>query len=310
MSAVPGVPDLPLPEEFRTYRWGWAPQGLATTRQLRAQGLRPAKRREPVSEIRWRRGDRVAYLHRIDEAVPVQPPTAQQSAALAAAMRARKTCTECGTEADYVLPTRFTGSPQCLDCLDATDNRANEEHWSAAMNDQTTSPPSEDSYREQGRKHLRSSLAQHQEWRDDLATAHPTAQRGLHAETAAQARIMAAEPDQRWQVAVDTYRDQYGTNAAASLEKAAAGIPYDENGFGFYTTGQAAGLVAGLGFDVDRVEAALSPRLDEYGHLPTNEMVAAIQELIADETDTSADSAAVHVPAAVAVDEDEAEVWE
>jgi hypothetical protein len=116
------VDGVPLPEDFRSYRWGWAPQGLATRRQLRTDGLRPG-RKEPVAQISWRHGrsDRVAYLHRRDEAVQVQEPTAQQSAALQAALAARKTCAGCGQVADYVLPTRFTGSRQCLDCLEDVD---------------------------------------------------------------------------------------------------------------------------------------------------------------------------------------------
>lgn len=49
-----------------TYPWRGAPSGLATLRQLRAQGLRPGG--QPVAaQILWRGigGTRKAYLHRV-----------------------------------------------------------------------------------------------------------------------------------------------------------------------------------------------------------------------------------------------------
>ena len=101
---------------FPTYRWLCAPAGLATRRQLAARGLRPG--RQPVQgQILWRfgarYGPRVAYLYRIDLAEPKRPATARQLAALAEAMRVRRTCPECGTDVGYCLPRRWTA---CLDC--------------------------------------------------------------------------------------------------------------------------------------------------------------------------------------------------
>jgi hypothetical protein len=100
---------------FPTYRWLCAPAGLATRRQLAALGLRPG--RQPIAgQIIWRRGKRVAYLFRIDRAAPKRPATAAQLAALAAAMRVRRTCPDCGRDIGYCLPRRW---PACLDCQDA-----------------------------------------------------------------------------------------------------------------------------------------------------------------------------------------------
>ncbi|TQE34630.1 RRQRL motif-containing zinc-binding protein [Streptomyces ipomoeae] len=90
-----------------TYPWRCAPDGLATKRQLRARGLRPGGQ-PVVAQIlrpRYRRGPLVAYLYRVDLAKPVRPMTPAKRRALACAMRARRTCPQCRTEADYVIPT-------------------------------------------------------------------------------------------------------------------------------------------------------------------------------------------------------------
>jgi hypothetical protein len=106
------VPDLVLPADPPTYRWGWAPGGLATRRQLAALGLRPGRTR-PAAYLEWRRGDRWAALYPIHLAVPKRPATPAQLAALDKAMTARRTCPVCGTDVGYVLPTRYRA---CIDC--------------------------------------------------------------------------------------------------------------------------------------------------------------------------------------------------
>lgn len=111
---LPGLPNdvAPLPTTYTEYRWGWAPKGLVTRRQLRALGLRPGGQ-QPIGEIRWARGERVAYLYRLAAARPKRTPTPAQLAALAAAMKARRTCAECGRDAGYCLPTDHH---LCIDC--------------------------------------------------------------------------------------------------------------------------------------------------------------------------------------------------
>ena len=97
-----------------TYPYHWAPKGLLTLRQLRAQGLRPGGQ-QPTAQILWRRGLRVAYLYRADLALPRRQATPAQLAAIGKALAARRTCPVCGTEKDYCLP-RSTGL--CNDCTD------------------------------------------------------------------------------------------------------------------------------------------------------------------------------------------------
>jgi hypothetical protein len=99
-----------------TYPWHCAPDGFQTRRQLRASGLQPA--RQPVTaQIIWRhRGKRrVAYLYRTSQAAPKRLATAAQLAAVAAALRARRTCPSCGAEKPYYIPKSLG---ECLDCAD------------------------------------------------------------------------------------------------------------------------------------------------------------------------------------------------
>jgi hypothetical protein len=73
------------------YRWRLAPDGYATRRQLRAQGLRPGGQdvAAQLERPRRRRGPLVAYLYRVD---------------LAKANAARRNCPACGLDAGYVIP--------------------------------------------------------------------------------------------------------------------------------------------------------------------------------------------------------------
>lgn len=97
---------------FPTFPYRMAPTGLATRRQLRASGLRPGGN-DPVAQILWRRGDRVAYLYRLDQAKPKRTATTAQRQAITKALRARRTCRVCGLVQPYYIPRR-TGC--CLDC--------------------------------------------------------------------------------------------------------------------------------------------------------------------------------------------------
>ena len=82
-------------DHLHPYRW--APDGLATRRQLRAKDLRPDG--QPiVAQILWRHRRQVhtAYLYRLDMAKPKRPATPAQLQAVAKALQARRTCRHCG----------------------------------------------------------------------------------------------------------------------------------------------------------------------------------------------------------------------
>ena len=97
-----------------TYPYHWAPKHLYTARQLRAKGLRPGGQ-DITAQILWRhrRQRRVAYLYREALALPKRTASPAQLAAIAKALRARRTCPTCGTEKPYYIP-RSLG--ECLDC--------------------------------------------------------------------------------------------------------------------------------------------------------------------------------------------------
>jgi hypothetical protein len=95
-----------------TYPWAWAPDGLRTVRQLRAEGLRPGGQ-DIAAQILWRRGRRVAYLYRADAAKPKRTATPAQRAAIDRALTARRTCDTCGQVKGYYIPRRYG---ECLDC--------------------------------------------------------------------------------------------------------------------------------------------------------------------------------------------------
>ncbi|MFD5569660.1 RRQRL motif-containing zinc-binding protein [Streptomyces cadmiisoli] len=97
------------------FRWRLAPDGYATRRQLRAQGLRPGGQgvAAQLERPRRRRGPLVAYLYRVDLALPVRPMTPARRAALAKANAARRTCPACRTDAGYVIPASLG---TCVTC--------------------------------------------------------------------------------------------------------------------------------------------------------------------------------------------------
>jgi hypothetical protein len=111
-----------------TYPWRAAPAGLATRRQLAADGLRPAG--QPVcAQVMWHstraRGRAgVAYLYRVDLAKPKRIPTAAQLAALGRALAARRTCPECGRDGGYVLPRTWDKCLLCSETAETDEMRA------------------------------------------------------------------------------------------------------------------------------------------------------------------------------------------
>lgn len=105
-----------------TWWWKGAPEGYATRRQLRKQGLAPG-RQDIAGQILWQGvgGERVAYLYRVDLAVPKRTATPAQLEAVAKALRARRTCSTCGHVRNYYIPRKFG---ECLDCVPAAVLRA------------------------------------------------------------------------------------------------------------------------------------------------------------------------------------------
>lgn len=98
-----------------------APEGLATRRQLRALGLRPAGQ-DVAAQILWHgrrppgspeRLLRVAYLYYTALAAPVRPMTPGRWRSHRAMMRARRTCPACLAVRDYVIPTSLG---VCVSC--------------------------------------------------------------------------------------------------------------------------------------------------------------------------------------------------
>ncbi|QKV97899.1 hypothetical protein HUT19_29355 [Streptomyces sp. NA02950] len=104
------------------YPWKCAPDGYATRRGLRALGLRPGGQ-EVAAQVmrgRYRRPPLVAYLYRVDLAVPVRPMTSRKWGALALAMLARRTCPVCRITYSYCLPTSLG---MCAACAHSEDQR-------------------------------------------------------------------------------------------------------------------------------------------------------------------------------------------
>lgn len=97
-----------------TYGWRMAPEGLATKRQLLALGL--TRGRQPLAgQVLWMRGGKqaVAYLYRIDLAVPKRPITLPQIVAISKALYARRICPDCGQDAGYTIPTSIGRCVRC-----------------------------------------------------------------------------------------------------------------------------------------------------------------------------------------------------
>lgn len=97
-----------------TYWWRGAPPGLATRRQLRADGLRPGGQ-DTAAQLMWAGvgGVRVAYLYRVDLARPKRTATPRQRQAISRALRARRVCPSCRQERPYYIP-RSLG--ECVSC--------------------------------------------------------------------------------------------------------------------------------------------------------------------------------------------------
>ena len=74
-----------------TFGFRWAPEGLATRRQLRELGLCPGGR-APWAQLEWSRGRRHAWLYVIAWAKPSPVRSPAQVVSLEKAMQTRRTC--------------------------------------------------------------------------------------------------------------------------------------------------------------------------------------------------------------------------
>ncbi|GAB3812737.1 RRQRL motif-containing zinc-binding protein [Kribbella italica] len=99
-----------LPE----FRFGQAPAGLSTRRQLRQRGLSRGGQ-EPFARLTWKRDRRFAWLYVDALAKAKRIPTGKQLAAVNKALAARKVCAECGPVEHCVRTT----DQLCGDCYAA-----------------------------------------------------------------------------------------------------------------------------------------------------------------------------------------------
>lgn len=97
-----------------TFGWRTAPGHYATRRQLRARGLCPGGK-PVVAQLMWaaRHETWVAYLYDLDHAKPKRVPSPAQLEALGKAMKARRTCPDCGQDKGYTIPTSLGQCPDC-----------------------------------------------------------------------------------------------------------------------------------------------------------------------------------------------------
>jgi hypothetical protein len=103
----PGRVRNGLPE----FRFGQAPSGLSTRRQLRERGLSRGGQ-EPFARLTWKRDRRFAWLYVDAKAKAKRTPSDKQLAAVNKALSARKVCAECGPVEHCVRTT----DQLCGDC--------------------------------------------------------------------------------------------------------------------------------------------------------------------------------------------------
>src|SRR5690606_4924673 len=101
------------------WRWGWAPSGLATRRQVHAAGRRLARGQDPYGLIVWKRGTRTAALYRMDLTVAPRTKTPALLASVIAMETARRTCRDCKTVRPYRMPT---STWRCWECMASSDD--------------------------------------------------------------------------------------------------------------------------------------------------------------------------------------------
>lgn len=118
------------------FRWGWAPSGMATVRQLATAGLRPAGQ-DVAGWLVWRvrPGKRGwAYLYRIDLARPKRIPSAAQLRSIRRCNVVQQWCPTCQTDVGYRIPRSLGECVECAETACQRDLARNQnEHVSAAV---------------------------------------------------------------------------------------------------------------------------------------------------------------------------------
>lgn len=100
------------------WRWGWAPRGLATRKQIHTAGRRLGRGQEPYGLIVWKRGTRTAVLYRLDRTLPARRKTPALLASVEAMERARRTCRRCHQQRPYRMPM---STWRCWECTAITE---------------------------------------------------------------------------------------------------------------------------------------------------------------------------------------------
>jgi hypothetical protein len=108
-----------------TYPYHFAPAGLMTRRQLRAEGLRPGGQ-DIQAQILWRhyKQRRVAYLYDVSAAKPKRTATPAQQLAIEKALVARRTCPSCGEDKGFCIPRSLGECWQCAENAGRPDPQA------------------------------------------------------------------------------------------------------------------------------------------------------------------------------------------
>ena len=130
----PGRVRNGLPE----FRFGQAPAGLSTRRQLRERGLCRGGQ-EPFARLTWKRDQRFAWLYVDAKAKPKRTAERQAARRRQKALAARKVCAECGPVDHFVRTT----DQLCGDCYAAgvtptaggTDGWRTVQDWQTEAND-------------------------------------------------------------------------------------------------------------------------------------------------------------------------------
>jgi hypothetical protein len=133
----PGRVRNGLPE----FRFGQAPAGLSTRRQLRERGLCRGGQ-EPFARLTWKRDQRFAWLYVDAKAKAKRTPSAKQLAAVQKALAARKVCAECGPVEHFVRTT----DQLCGDChaAGAAPTAGGTDGWRTVQNWQTETDQDDD----------------------------------------------------------------------------------------------------------------------------------------------------------------------